>query len=86
MTKQDKTPKQGKTTTDVEEATEAGYLGTPADPEPNESYTVEGVTAQPDVDDPEYSGGPGVDKPDPEATGPAASPAAPPPKGEKGKK
>ena len=32
----------------VEEANEAGYLGSPPDPEPNESYTVAGVTAPPE--------------------------------------
>jgi hypothetical protein len=32
-------------TTTLEDADEHGYLGQPPDPEPNESYTVEGVTA-----------------------------------------
>lgn len=35
----------GATTTTLDEANEAGYLGTAPDPEPNESYTVAGVLA-----------------------------------------
>lgn len=31
-------------TDNIEDATEAGYLGQPPDPNPNEVYTVEGVT------------------------------------------
>ena len=34
----------GETTTTLEEAVEKGFLGTHPDPEPNESYTLEGVT------------------------------------------
>jgi hypothetical protein len=33
-------------TTTYDEAQEAGYLGAPPDQEPNESYTVEGVTSE----------------------------------------
>jgi hypothetical protein len=32
-------------TSTLEEANEQGYLGQPPDPEPNESYTLEGVIA-----------------------------------------
>lgn len=35
----------GETTTTLEEAVEKGYLGTHPDPEPNESYTLQGVTS-----------------------------------------
>jgi hypothetical protein len=40
------TPEPANPPTDtLEEADEHGYVGQPPDPEPNESYTVEGVTS-----------------------------------------
>ena len=41
-------PETGATIETLEDAQEAGYLGTAPDPEPNESYTVAGVLAQED--------------------------------------
>jgi hypothetical protein len=34
----------GETTSNLEEALEKGFLGTHQDPEPNEKYTIAGVT------------------------------------------
>lgn len=39
-------PETGETTTTLDEAYDAGYLGTAPDPEPNESYAVGGKLAQ----------------------------------------
>jgi hypothetical protein len=44
MTDTDKT-ETGPSAVTIDEANEAGFLGTVADPEPNESYTVAGVVA-----------------------------------------
>lgn len=42
----EETPDTGATTTNLEEAQEAGFFGTHQDPEPNESYAVGGKLAQ----------------------------------------
>jgi hypothetical protein len=45
MSTSESSTETGATTTTLDEANEAGYLGTAPDPEPNESYTVQGVVA-----------------------------------------
>jgi hypothetical protein len=46
MTDTDKTEETGPSAVTLDEAHEAGFLGTVADPEPNESYALGGKLAQ----------------------------------------
>ena len=49
MTDTPNTQETGDTTTTLEEANAAGFLGTHPDPVPNEEYTVAGVVAAADA-------------------------------------